>query len=581
MVLPAVENRELCMLQETRRNSCDEMSTVRKAIADTRELQRYVDAQAGGPGKGFFEIVTSPNEARRVINEGKMAVVLEIEVSELFGCHGWDAPTCDRAQVDRGLEEAYRLGVRSSLLLNKFDNPLAGVRFDSGTAGTIVHVGQRDSAGSWWSAETCKGKLHDNTIETYEPGSSAFLEKNVFAKLGVASGTFPTYPPAPHCNTRGLTELGRHLEREMMKRGMIINPDHMSQRAVDDTLTLAEANHYSGLISPHGWMDPGNWPRLWKLGGVAWPGHSGAKDYVKDWEKYRPKRTPYLLGAGFGADMGGISNQPGPEAGVRYPFKSYDGRVTFDRQKTGERTFDYTKDGVAHYGLYADWFENLRRVGGAKFARDMENGAEAYLEMWERASGIRAPNCRSRRHHLRARKLGVLRLGDRWETVLRRAGQPQQRSRAWSWCVRGRRRARAADVAELSPGGRVELVGSTALGRDAGRIAVGGRAAGVRRLARSVGQGVFVGRVRGSAFVYSVRRGRVRAVGVATRALVRRPARLRAAMRRLLRARASQAGRAYVPNAKAEAAGLTGAALAGSTNPRLNAQLAALCYLRH
>src|SRR5437867_4717351 len=125
----------------------------------------------------------------------------------------------------------------------------------------------------------------------------------------------------------------------------------------------------------------------------------------------------------------------------------------------------------------------------------MSNGAEAYLEMWERASGIRAPGCRSRRHHVRPRKLGLLRLGVRWETLLRNAGQPQQRSRAWSWCVRGRRRGHAADVAELTPGGRVELVGSTALGRDAGRIAVGAPVSSLRGVARSVGQGVFVGRV--------------------------------------------------------------------------------------
>ena len=31
----------------------------------------------------------------------------------------------------------YALGVRSSLLLNKFDNPLTGVRFDSGVSGVI------------------------------------------------------------------------------------------------------------------------------------------------------------------------------------------------------------------------------------------------------------------------------------------------------------------------------------------------------------------------------------------------------------------------------------------------------------
>src|SRR5205823_10368394 len=108
IVLPAVENRELCQLQETRRNSCDEMDSVRKEIRDTRELQRYVDAQAGGPGKGFFQIVTSPDQARRVINRGKMAVVLEIEVSELLGCHTLAAPASDRAQIDREHNELVR-----------------------------------------------------------------------------------------------------------------------------------------------------------------------------------------------------------------------------------------------------------------------------------------------------------------------------------------------------------------------------------------------------------------------------------------------------------------------------------------
>src|SRR5215208_5352097 len=135
MVMSVNENRVLCELMQRRRNSCDEMSTVRKGYDDIRELQRYVDAQAGGPGKGFFQIVTSPHEARRVINDGRMAVVLEIEVSELFGCRGWDAPTCDKAQIDRELDEFYRMGMRSSLLINKFDNPLTGVRFDSGPVG--------------------------------------------------------------------------------------------------------------------------------------------------------------------------------------------------------------------------------------------------------------------------------------------------------------------------------------------------------------------------------------------------------------------------------------------------------------
>lgn len=65
IVMPVNENRELCQLIVNRRNPCDEMNTVRKGIDDIHELQDYVDAQVGGPGKGFFQIVRDPFEARR------------------------------------------------------------------------------------------------------------------------------------------------------------------------------------------------------------------------------------------------------------------------------------------------------------------------------------------------------------------------------------------------------------------------------------------------------------------------------------------------------------------------------------
>jgi hypothetical protein len=103
MVMSPNENRILCLLQANRQTNCDEMDTVRRSMAAIRGLQDYVDAQAGGPGKGFFQIVTDPLQARRVINQGRMAVVLEVEISEPFGCSGWDQPTCDQAQVDRQL----------------------------------------------------------------------------------------------------------------------------------------------------------------------------------------------------------------------------------------------------------------------------------------------------------------------------------------------------------------------------------------------------------------------------------------------------------------------------------------------
>jgi len=189
--------------------------------------------------------------------------------------------------------------------------------------------------------------------------------------------------------------------------------------------------------------------------------------------------------------------------------------------------------------------------------------------MWERADGVRTPSCADSDHVLRSFGRGSLRLGAGWRALLRSAGQPQQRGRAWSYCVQGALNRSAADVAELTPAGRVELVGSTAFGRGAGGVFVGSRAGGRA--------GMHVKR----RWVWIVRGGRVRAVGVAARALVGRPGALRAAMNRVLHASATAVRPRFVPNAAQTHAGRpTGKPLAGTSDPRVNAALTMLCGLQ-
>ena len=104
-----VENRVLCELYPLKQNSCDEMASVRLQAQRTHELERYIDAQNGGPGKGWFRIVDDPFEARRVANEGKLAVVLGIEISEPFGCSTLlGQPQCTEADIDAQLDELRR-----------------------------------------------------------------------------------------------------------------------------------------------------------------------------------------------------------------------------------------------------------------------------------------------------------------------------------------------------------------------------------------------------------------------------------------------------------------------------------------
>ena len=241
--------------------------------------------------------------------------------------------------------------------------------------------------------------------------------------------------------------------------------------------------------------------------------------------------------------------------------------MTFERQRTGERTFDYAKEGVAHYGLYAEWFEDLRRLGGETIARTCGWRRGIPRDVGARR-GVRR-RAASRRGRFRRRGRGPLRLGDDWQALLRRAGQPQQRARAWSWCVGGKGNGRAADVAVLNDGGRVQLVGSTARGRAAGGVAVGScRPAARRGALRAAGASGFAAREGDPGL-----RGRRRARARGRRGLPLagpRPAALRSAVRRLRGAKATQAAPGYAPSeAETKAAGrLEGRTFAGSSNAR-------------
>jgi microsomal dipeptidase-like Zn-dependent dipeptidase len=543
-VMLAVDNSALCMVNPHRKYECNDMQAVHREIKDTYALQDYIDAKHGGPGEGWFRIVRDPFEARRVINEGKLAVVLGIEVSEIFDCGlRNDVPQCDRAQIDRELEKVHELGVRQMELVNKFDNALAGVAFDDEVTGAIVNTGNFSRTGRYWAMETCSDpEAADN--KQISPAGNPFGDV-VVAGLGalVPAGTLPVYPEPPHCNTRGLSSLGEYAIRRMMAKGMIFDPDHMSVLARKHSLDLLEANRYSGVISSHSWSDKPSEARIQKLGGLVTPMGNDSPGFVEEWQRLR-KTHPRgrLFGIGFGDDMNGFASKPGPRPGnasnpVGYPFRSFDGGTTFDRQRSGERVYDINRDGLDHFGLYPDWVEDLRKVGGDQIVEDMSRGAEAYLQMWERAGGVPGPVCRPRRAPFTSAGLSALRLGATPEQALRAAGQPGRRlGRSFRYCVKGRANARAKVVAVHTPAGRVGLIASTARHHRAAGIRPGAPARALRGRAQRFGPGLRVGppRRNGARMVYGVRRGRVSFVGVASGTAAAGPRRL-AGYRRLAR----------------------------------------------
>lgn len=396
MVNDLVSNSGLCLitglLNPPNRFSCNDMDSIRREARAAHDLEAFVDAQYGGSGKGWYRIVTSADQARAVVAAGKLAVVLGVETSELFGCKltlGLPDAACTKQAIDKGLDEFVSLGISSMFLCHKFDNALCGVRYDQGTEGLSVNLGQFLTTGVWWNPQTCQaGQIPDNTV------IGGVIPKELALKFPQAAA--PIYPTGPHCNPKGLTDLGEYALRGMMKRHMKVEVDHMSAKAADKSMSIMEAAGYPAAISSHTWLAPQSMQRLYDLGGMATQYGHDATDFIAGWQQARPLLAASGKGYGFGMDMNGFGGTPAPRAGrgsapanpVVYPFTSFDGGAVLDRQRTGDRVWDVNVDGVAQYGQIPDWVQDMGIVAGADRAAlmaDLSRGAESYLQLWKSA----------------------------------------------------------------------------------------------------------------------------------------------------------------------------------------------------
>ncbi|MDN5743859.1 MAG: hypothetical protein L0H31_01925 [Nocardioidaceae bacterium] len=474
-----VENNKLCQIYPIKHNSCDDMDSIRLQAKDMYAMQDYIDAQFGGPGKGFYRIVKDPYQARQVINSGKMAVVMGVETSIPFGCTfkkilGKDYPACTTKEIDASLDELHDMGVRQMELVNKFDNALAGVAGDAGATGILINAANFLETGSFWAMEHCDpadGESADNAQVTL-PDITAGQQDALFGALGKVLGILPALPlyqQAPHCNKRGLTDLGVHTIESMAKRKILFDPDHLSVKARASSMDVIDDLNYSGVLSSHSWSTPDTYPRIYQDGGFITPYAGDSTGFVAKWRRHLGWADPhYYFGFGYGADINGLGAQGSPRGGdvpnrVTYPFKGLGG-VTVNQQQTGHRVWDINTDGVAQYGLYPDWIEDLRKVAdsqhagdGDKIVEDMARGAEAYLQMWERTYGAAPDSCRN--PALRKSPAAIKRLirkGMTTTAVLKAVGQPFGRlGTTYTFCAKTASRAKVMTKVTFSTSGKV------------------------------------------------------------------------------------------------------------------------------
>ncbi len=216
-------------------SDCVDMSVGMKQVAYMYDVEEYVDAQEGGPGKGWFRIVKSPAEARQVIADGKLAVILGLEFSNIFRCRvqflpgGIERSDCTREDIDREIEEAWALGVRQVFPFHDVDSALGGTGIFSSV---LNYVGATDTLG-FWKTYNCPDVEYFTGEGVYVAGAELETAPLMLggdplsqALIAATGGVLPIYPPGRQCNARTVTPLGEYAIDKIMKKGFVLDIDH-------------------------------------------------------------------------------------------------------------------------------------------------------------------------------------------------------------------------------------------------------------------------------------------------------------------------------------------------------------------
>ncbi len=381
----------------------------------------------------FMALARTPAELQSIVQGGRLAVVLGVEIDKIGD---FTAAGLTQTMIDTEIARLYGKGVRYILPIHLTDNAFG----DTAIYQDLYNVMGRLENGSFW-AVGCAQQADDVGFRAL--GVPALLAP--LLPPGVAPPTAPgclvTTSSGPrflgHVNVRtpnGLTALGEFAIRAMMKRGILVDIDHMSNRAANRTLALAAAVPGGGypVMSGHsGVRNPGSptlnaensrtttqLARVACLGGMFGLGTDSASafdwtgQYARAYDVMRrafgpgglcPQENPLGLGLmGLGTDTNSLVKTPRSSIGdpllPRYtdiynPANPVNAGVSpLARSTTGSKTWDYNLDGVAHYGMFVDFLRDVRTLPGnatmtgRQIVDDqMMYGADYFYRMWLKA----------------------------------------------------------------------------------------------------------------------------------------------------------------------------------------------------
>ena len=344
-----------------------------------------------GRHRDFMEIADSAADVRRIVSANKLAIVLGVEIDNIGNFNRERSLTA--AMISAELRRLHGKGVRYVFPIHVIDNKFGGTAIYE----NAFNLSNYRESGSFWSLK-CAAPSDKIGFRVKNDGFDFAVATVKATKLGVDIARNPPPPPTcpngiGHMNTRPLTAEGVIAVKEMMKLGMLIDIDHMSQLAADQTLALAEAvpnggypiasghNELRGASGSENGRTPQQLQKIARLKGMVGVGCEGmdAHEFVR-----RYAEMALLAGgrAGIGTDLNGLVKGPPPRRGSRVV---YDG--SFPKSRSGSKEWDYNVEGVAHYGMLSDYIRDMRSApnGNAVVDGSFMSAADVFAEMWERA----------------------------------------------------------------------------------------------------------------------------------------------------------------------------------------------------
>lgn len=414
-VMSAVSNELLCGLipveYRIRRNGiypvgCDDWSNVVRQIEAAKDFASK---------NSWYRIAKTPEQARQIIAEGDMAVILAVEASNIWGhTNSW-------GDVKHRIDSLYNMGVRSMQPVHMFDNNLSG---------TARFMGVMD-----W-ATGIQNALHSGIHPAFYVANPGLFVVKVLQEK--------TKKDSADNNLQGLTSLGRTAINYMMDKKIIVDLAHVSHRAFNQSYDLMKARKYYPMLVSHSHLkamfndehqdekklDMEKIRKIRQTGGMIGlrPGPDRVKTYTPAGVanncqgSSRSFAQSYMLGVkgyrvpmAFGIDMNGMIAMVRPrfrggkwssESGKRnwacgadlqdplfFGTAQKEKRVHdetparergYQSRRTGT-TYDYI--GLAHVGHVKNLIKDMENLGVQ--TNLLWQGAEAYVQMWERINANR------------------------------------------------------------------------------------------------------------------------------------------------------------------------------------------------